>query len=64
MLHCVMRSFQTIENSLVYGYHVVIDEGTKAIENFNDTFNVSFEDKTISEAIQEIYNSYNIPLLL
>jgi hypothetical protein len=52
---------QTIENSLVYGYHVVIDEGTKAIENFNDTFNVSFEDKTISEAIQEIYNSYNIP---
>ena len=37
-------------------YTVVIDNGI-----VSDSFNVSFEDKVISEALQEIYNTYNLP---
>ena len=37
-------------------YTVVIDDGI-----VSDSFNVSFEDKVISEALQEIYNTYNLP---
>lgn len=37
-------------------YTVVIDNGIAS-----DSFNVSFEDKVISEALQEIYNTYNLP---
>lgn len=37
-------------------YTVVIDSGI-----VSDSFNVSFEDKVISEALQEIYNTYNLP---
>ena len=37
-------------------YTVVIDDGI-----VSGSFNVSFEDKVISEALQEIYNTYNLP---
>lgn len=37
-------------------YTVVIDSGVTS-----GSFNVSFEDKVISEALQEIYNTYNLP---
>ena len=37
-------------------YTVVIDNGI-----VSGSFNVSFEDKVISEALQEIYNTYNLP---
>lgn len=37
-------------------YTVVIDSGVTS-----DSFNVSFENKVISEALQEIYNTYNLP---
>lgn len=37
-------------------YTVVIDSGVTS-----GSFNVSFENKVISEALQEIYNTYNLP---
>ena len=37
-------------------YTVVIDDGI-----VSGSFNVSFENKVISEALQEIYNTYNLP---
>lgn len=37
-------------------YTVVIDDGVTS-----GSFNVSFENKVISEALQEIYNTYNLP---
>lgn len=37
-------------------YTLVIDSGVTS-----GSFNVSFEDKVISEALQEIYNTYNLP---
>lgn len=37
-------------------YKVVIDDGI-----VSGSFNVSFENKVISEALQEIYNTYNLP---
>ena len=37
-------------------YTVVIDSGI-----VSDSLNVSFENKVISEALQEIYNTYNLP---
>ena len=37
-------------------YTVIIDDGI-----VSGSFNVSFENKVISEALQEIYNTYNLP---
>ena len=37
-------------------YTVVIDSGI-----VSDSLNVSFENKVISEALQELYNTYNLP---